>query len=79
MRRFLAWLRSEDGQYLMVSAAAAWAFQRFIQLTGAKITRLESRGWTPVDDTATLRDLERLRGELTNTAPADPPPETSGL
>jgi hypothetical protein len=68
LRRLSAFLRDEDRRYLLATATAGIVLSFWIRESGERIHRLESRGWTPVDDLVTIGDLVRLEERLSGDA-----------
>jgi hypothetical protein len=63
VRRFLHTIRTLDTSSIVGLTACLYLAQFIVQI-GDRVGRLESRGWTPVDDVATLRDLDDLERRI---------------
>ena len=78
----LSWLRAQmsdpKAQFAIGAGLMALGLDLLTRNIGERLDHLEARGWTPVDNMATVADLEQLRGELVTVPDEETPPEEAG-
>jgi hypothetical protein len=66
--RALAWVRAKlddpRAQFAVGAGLVTLGLDLLVRNIGGRLELLESRGWTPMDDVATVGDLEQLRADV---------------
>jgi hypothetical protein len=77
MRRFLDWLSDPKRSMALGIGLTSVGLDLVFRGIQRRLDSLESRGWTPIDDVATVNDLNELERRVARSGlrPADEPGE----